>query len=106
MAESVFESLELFLQDYANFVAFINMYAANPELTSSLKWLQWIKGRINWYHGLRGINPNLSPLYWGCTPESSWGSKTFESESVNPWTIIARQAPLSMEFSREEYCSG
>ena len=106
MAESVFESLELFLQDYANFVAFINMYAANPELTSSLKWLQWIKGRINWYHGLRGINPNLSPPYWGCTPESSWGSKTFESESVNPWTIIARQAPLSMEFSREEYCSG
>ena len=24
---------------------------------------------------------------------------------VTPWTV-ARQAPLSMEFSRQEYCSG
>ena len=27
------------------------------------------------------------------------------SNSVTPWTV-ARQAPLSMEFSREEYCRG
>ena len=27
------------------------------------------------------------------------------SDSVTPWTV-AHQAPLSMEFSREEYCSG
>ena len=25
--------------------------------------------------------------------------------SVTPWTV-AHQAPLSMEFSRQEYCSG
>ena len=27
------------------------------------------------------------------------------SDSATPWTI-ARQAPLSTEFSRQEYCSG
>ena len=27
------------------------------------------------------------------------------SNSATPWTV-ARQAPLSMEFSRQEYCSG
>ena len=27
------------------------------------------------------------------------------SESVTPWTV-AYQAPLSMEFSRQEFCSG
>ena len=25
---------------------------------------------------------------------------------VTPWTVIAHQAPLSMEFSRQEYWSG
>ena len=25
---------------------------------------------------------------------------------VTPWTLLARQAPLSMEFSRQEYWSG
>ena len=27
------------------------------------------------------------------------------SDSATPWTV-AYQAPLSMEFSRQEYCSG
>ena len=27
------------------------------------------------------------------------------SDSAHPWTV-ARLAPLSMEFSRQEYCSG
>ena len=32
-------------------------------------------------------------------------SRSFVSDSVNPW-IVARQAALSMEFSKQEYESG
>ena len=32
-------------------------------------------------------------------------SHSVVSDSVTPWTV-ARQAPLSMEFSRQEYWSG
>ena len=32
-------------------------------------------------------------------------SRSIVSDSATPWTI-ARQAPLSMEFSRQEYWSG
>ena len=32
-------------------------------------------------------------------------SRSVVSDSVTPWTV-ARQAPLSMEFSRQEYWSG
>ena len=34
-----------------------------------------------------------------------WLSPSIMSDSATPWTV-ARQAPLSMEFSRQEYWSG
>ena len=37
--------------------------------------------------------------------ESESVSRSVMSDSVNPWTV-ARQAPLSMGFSRQEYWSG
>ena len=40
-----------------------------------------------------------------CNYESEGVSHSVLSYSVTPWTI-ARQAPLSMEFSRQEYWSG
>ena len=45
-----------------------------------------------------------------CLPEYSiyrwwWFSRQVVSDSVTPWTV-ARQAPLSMGFYRQEYWSG
>ena len=32
-------------------------------------------------------------------------SRSVVSDSVTPWTVVC-QVPLSMEFPRQEYCSG
>ena len=49
----------------------------------------------------------LKPVRSGCTaPRTCYThAHSVVSDSVTPWTV-ARQAPLSMEFSRQEYWSG
>ena len=49
----------------------------------------------------KGWERSLGSLLWVCVPSSSAVSDSF----VTSWTV-AHQAPLSMEFSRQEYWSG
>ena len=58
------------------------------------------------------VNQKLKfEYFWVCCSwvfkfEMKWSeSHSVVSDSVTPWTV-ACQAPLSMEFSRQEYCSG
>ena len=44
------------------------------------------------------------PSYWLCCASVRF-THSVVSDSATPWTV-ARQAPLSMEFSRQEYWSG
>ena len=62
------------------------------------------------YTGIKPA-PLLSPALAGrfFTTSATWEARSVScsvmSDSVTPWTV-ARQAPLSMGFSRQEYWSG
>ena len=89
----------------------------NPGIKSQLAWLRWwdhtavflLDGRW-WAETLSLVCPVLSPLLAkivvagkGCMCVLSCFSHVWLFET--PWTV-AHQAPLSMEFSRQEYWSG
>ena len=53
----------------------------------------------------RGLSSLRSPWRGGRDDESECVRHSVTSDSVTPWSV-ARQAPLSVEFSRREYWSG
>ena len=64
---------------------------------------EWINcGRHVHVHALPSLNRKEIPT---CTTTWWWCSHQVMSDSATPWTV-AHQAPLSMEFSRQEHWSG
>ena len=58
------------------------------------------------YPGIKPVSPALAGVFFTIEPsEVKWKLLSHVQLFVTPWTISC-QAPLSMEFSRQEYWSG
>ena len=64
-----------------------------------LKKSEWATSTCRWYSYLENPSESTEKILCACSVTS------VVSNSVSPWTV-ARQAPLSRGFSRQEYWSG
>ena len=68
----------------------------------NVTYLKAVRGQSQIFHRAFPQRDFLSPTQLKCTIILLW---SVVSDSVTPWTV-AHQAPLSIEFSRQDYWSG
>ena len=69
------------------------LVCASSSLVNIEPWIQWFPVVVEWKNG----------WVWVCLCASILNCARF---FATPWTIVAHQAPLSMEFSRQERWRG
>ena len=77
-------------------------------LSYSAKTIKQInKQKTHFTNVINGIQLDIGKLSWIIKVDPFWVNESHSvmSDSATPWTV-ACQAPLAMEFSRQEYWSG
>ena len=104
---SIFPSIRVFISESVLFIRWPKFWSFSFKISPSNEYSGLISFRIDWFDLLSvqgilsGVFSNATVQKLQCISVHAW---SVVSSSATPWTIT-HQAPLSMGFFKEEYCS-